>query len=249
MGRKIVNIFLALIITLFFLLPHLSLRQLETKREIQRNKGSATQKIDAISQKLIEQVNMSLEYVDILEVIVRSNPSNIETVETYAEMILEKHDSIENIAVAPDGVVQYIYPDVQNQLAVGHDLIKDPQRYPYIKKAIDEKSTVIQGPVEAIQGGKLIFNRKAIFMMGNGQERFWGVCVVAINFDKLMTNSGIIIDDEGYLLALNIPAVDEGNDFFLGGLCHFRKRSHYSSNQCRRSRMGTFYLSENRLDG
>ncbi len=97
MGRKIVNIFLALIITLFFLLPHLSLRQLETKREIQRNKGSATQKIDAISQKLIEQVNMSLEYVDILEVIVRSNPSNIETVETYAEMILEKSSLFLNL--------------------------------------------------------------------------------------------------------------------------------------------------------
>ncbi|MCC9272974.1 MAG: hypothetical protein K8V42_01635, partial [Enterococcus aquimarinus] len=126
MGRKIVNIFLALLITLFFLLPYLSLRKIENERDIQRNKVSATQRIDDISQKLVEEINMSLEYVDILDVIVRSNPSNIETVETYAEMILEKHDSIENIAVAPDGVVQYIYPDGQNQLAVGHDLIKDP---------------------------------------------------------------------------------------------------------------------------
>lgn len=216
MGRKIVNIFLALIITLFFLLPYLSLKKIETEREIQRNKVSATQRIDDISQKLVEEINMSIEYVDILDVIVRSNPSNIETVETYAEMILEKHDSIENIAVAPDGVVQYIYPDGQNQLAVGHDLIKDPQRYPYIKKAIDEKSTVIQGPVEAIQGGIFLFNRKAIFMTENGQERFWGLCVVTINFDKLMANSGITLDDEEYLLALNVPAVVGENDFFWG---------------------------------
>lgn len=143
MGRKIVNIFLALIITLFFLLPYLSLRKIENERDIQRNKVSATQRIDDISQKLVEEINMSLEYVDILDVIVRSNPSNIETVETYAEMILEKHDSIENIDVAPDGVVQYIYPVGKSAIAIGHDLINDPQRYPYIKKAIDERSTVI----------------------------------------------------------------------------------------------------------
>ena len=60
MGRKIVNIFLALIITLFFLLPYLSLKKIETEREIQRNKVSATQRIDDISQKLVEEINMSM---------------------------------------------------------------------------------------------------------------------------------------------------------------------------------------------
>ena len=216
MGRKIVNIFLALIITLFFLLPYLSLKKIETEREIQRNKVSATQRIDDISQKLVEEINMSIEYVDILDVIVRSNPSNIETIESYAKLILEKHDSIENISIAPNGVVQYIYPAEPNELAIGHDLINDPQRYPYIKKAIDKRSTVTQGPVKAVQGGMFIFNRKAIFTIENGQERFWGVCVLPINFDKLMANSGIALDDEEYLLALNVPAVDEENDFLWG---------------------------------
>lgn len=210
------NIFLALIITLFFLLPYLSLRKIENERDIQRNKVSATQRIDDISRKLTEQINMSIEYVDILDVIVRSNPSNIETIESYAKLILEKHDSIENISIAPNGVVQYIYPAEPNELAIGHDLINDPQRYPYIKKAIDKRSTVTQGPVEAVQGGMFIFNRKAIFTIENGQERFWGVCVLPINFDKLMANSGITLDDEEYLLALNVPAVDEENDFLWG---------------------------------
>lgn len=53
-------------------------------------------------------------------------------------------------------------------------------------------------------------------MTENGQERFWGVCVVTINFDKLMANSGITLDDEEYLLALNVPAVEEESDFFWG---------------------------------
>lgn len=117
MGRKIVNIFLALIITLFFLLPYLSLKKIETEREIQRNKVSATQRIDDISRKLTEQINMSIEYVDILDVIVRSNPSNIETIESYAKLILEKHDSIENISIAPNGVVILRKQSIKDQLS------------------------------------------------------------------------------------------------------------------------------------
>lgn len=216
MSRKTVNIFLAFIITLFFLLPYLSLRQIEAEREIQRSKYITAQKINDISQKLAEEINMSLEYVDVLDVIVRSNPNDMAIVETYAEMILKKHDIIENITIAPDGIVRYIYPSMHNEIAIGHDLIKDPQRYPFIKKAIDEKSTIIQGPVEAIQGGILIFNRKAIFMTENDREFFWGVCVVSINFEKLIVNSGINIENDEYFIALKVPKPDGLKDFFWG---------------------------------
>ena len=39
------------------MLPYLSLKQMETEREIQRNKYIAAQKISDISQKLIEEIN------------------------------------------------------------------------------------------------------------------------------------------------------------------------------------------------
>lgn len=216
MLKKPLNIFLAFIITVFFLLPYLSLRQMATEREIQRNKYIAAQKISDISQKLIEEINKGLEYVDVLDVIVRSNPNSMEIIETYSEMIFKKHDIIQNIAIAPDGIVQYIYPSVYNEIAVGHDLVNDPQRYPFIKKAIDERSAIIQGPVEAIQGGILIFNRKAIFMTENDKESFWGVCVVSINFEKLIANSGINIENDEYFLALKVPKTDGFKDFFWG---------------------------------
>lgn len=216
MFKKPVKIFLALIITLFFILPYLSLKQMETEREIQRNKYIAAQKISDISQKLIEEINKSLEYVDVLDVIVRSDTNSMEIIKTYSEMITKKHDIIENIAIAPDGIVQYIYPSEDNEIALGHDLLNDPQRYPFIKKAIEERIAIIQGPVEAIQGGILIFNRKAIFMTENDKESFWGVCVVSINFEKLIANSGIDLENDEYFLALKVPKTDGYKDFFWG---------------------------------
>lgn len=216
MFKKLSNIVIAFIITLFFLLPYLALRQVEIEREMQRNKYIASEKVNDISQKLIEEFNKSLEYVEVLDIIVRSNPNSLEIIKTYSEMILNKHDIIQNIAIAPDGIVQYIYPTAPNQMAIGHDLMNDPQRYPFIKKAIDEKNAIIQGPVEAIQGGVLIFNRKAIFMPENDKESFWGVCAVTIDFEKLVSYCGINQENEDYFLALKVPKTDGFKDFIWG---------------------------------
>ncbi|WP_352400830.1 sensor domain-containing diguanylate cyclase [Anaerotignum sp.] len=216
MQKKIFNIFLAFLITLIFLLPYLALKQAETEKEIQRNKYIASQKVNDISQKLIEELNKSLEYVEVLDIIVNSNPNSLEIIKTYSEMILNKHDIIQNIAIAPNGIVQYIYPTVPNQIVIGHDLMNDPHRYPFIKKAIDEKNAIIQGPVEAIQGGVLIFNRKAIFMQENDKESFWGVSVVSIDFEKLVASCGINQENEDYYLALNVPKTDGFKDFIWG---------------------------------
>ncbi|MEA5010237.1 MAG: diguanylate cyclase [Angelakisella sp.] len=216
MFKKLFNIFLAFLITLIFLLPYLSLKQAETEKEIQRNKYIASQKVNDISQKLIEELNKSLEYVEVMEIIVKSSPDSMEIIKTYSEMILNKHDIIQNISIAPNGIVQYIYPTAPNQIVIGHDLINDPQRYPFIKKAIDEKTAIIQGPVEAIQGGVLIFNRKAIFMQENDKESFWGVCVVSIDFKKLVSYCGINQENEDYFLALKVPKTDGFKDFIWG---------------------------------
>lgn len=216
MVKRLSFIFTALLITLFSIFPYIVLKQIKIEKEVQRNKYFASQKINDISQKLVEELNKSLEYVEILEIITKGNPDDIETIKTYSEMILKKHDIIQNVAIAPDGVIKSIYPTEPNLEAIGHDLMKDPQRYPFIKKAIEEKTSIMQGPVEAIQGGVLIFNRKAIFIQENNTERFWGICAVSIDFEKLVTYCGIDEDNEDYYLALKVPKTDGYNDFIWG---------------------------------
>lgn len=225
MLKRLFNILIALIITLFFLLPYIILRQVETEREMQRNKYIAFQKVNDISHYLIEELNKSFEYTEVLDIIVRNNPNCTEIIDSYSEMILKKHDIIANVAVAPDGIIQYIYPTVPNKDAIGHDLMHDQNRYPFIKKAIEEKTATMQGPVEAIQGGTLIFNRKAIFMKKNNKDSFWGLCVVSIDFEKLVTSIGINVDNKDYYLSLKVPKSDGYHDFIWGDTECFKKES------------------------
>lgn len=214
--KKLSIVFLSIMITLSFLLPYSALKKEKNEREVQRNKYIASQKINDISQKLVEVLNQSFEYVEVLEIIIKMNPNNDELIRAYAEMILQKHDTIENIAIAPDGIVKFIYPTEKNKKAIGHNLMIDQQRYTFIKKAIDEKRATIQGPVEAIQGGILIFNRKALFIKEDDVERFWGLCVVSVDFEKVMDYCGISTDDPDYYLALKSPKSDGFQDFIWG---------------------------------
>lgn len=216
MFKRLSIIFTAFLITLVSLFPYLALKQMENEKEVQRNKYIASQKINDISQKLVEKLNTSLEYIEILDIIEKNNPNTIETIESFTENILKKHDIIKNVAIAPDGVIKSIYPTEPNLEAIGHDLMKDPHRYPFIKKAIEEKTAIMQGPVEAIQGGVLIFNRKAIFIREDNTERFWGICAVSIDFEKLVTQCGINGINEDYYIALKVPKTDGYNDFIWG---------------------------------
>ncbi|PHV71389.1 hypothetical protein CS063_04890 [Sporanaerobium hydrogeniformans] len=216
MLKKLITIFLSMLITLSFLLPYLALKQEKLETEVQKNKYIASQRINDISQQLVEVLNQSFEYVQVLELIIKINPNDSELIKTYAEMILQKHGTIQNIAIAPNGIVKFIYPTEQNQRAIGHNLMLDPLRYPFIQKAINEKRTTIQGPVEAVQGGILIFNRKPLFITKDNVEKFWGLCVVSVDFEKVMDYCGISTDDPDYYFAIKAQKSDGFQDFVWG---------------------------------
>ncbi len=225
MLKKMTIIFLSIVITLSFLLPYSALKKERLEKEVQRNKYITSQKINDISQKLVEVLNQSFEYVEVLELIVNMNPNNPELIKTYAEMIIQKHDIIANIAIAPDGIIKYIYPIEPNLEVIGHNLMIDPQRYPFIKKAIEEKRATIQGPVNAIQGGLLIFNRKALFLKEDDIDSFWGLCVVSVDFNKVMDYCGISTDDPEYYYAIKALRSDGFQDLVWGNSECFEKDS------------------------
>lgn len=223
--KKVAIVFLSIAITLSFLLPYSALKKEKLEKEVQKSKYIASQKINDISQELVEVLNQSFEYVEVLELIIKMNPDNPELIKTYSEMILQKHDIIQSVQIAPDGIIEFIYPREENKKAIGHNLMIDPQRYLFIKKAIDEKRATVQGPIESIQGKLLIFNRKPLFTIEDGIEKFWGLCVVAVDFEEVMEQSGISTDDSDYHFALKVPESDGFNDFVWGNPECFTKDS------------------------
>lgn len=115
--------------------------------------------------------------------------------------------------IAPVGVVTYSTYPQENAAALGHDILKDDDRREAAIDAIDERLSVVTGPIDLIQGGRGIVIRQPIFIeglqdfetryasftgdatahewLGRVPDDFWGFSTVVIDFEELLNQAGI----------------------------------------------------------
>ncbi|MBV6271728.1 sensor domain-containing diguanylate cyclase [Alcaligenaceae bacterium CGII-47] len=168
-------------------------------------KFQALDKLVEIAGALESEINETIKYSDFLSLILSHNPDiSQHELDGYAELTLQQNDSIVGVQFAPDGIVTMVYPYENHRMALGHDLLKDPDRRQYAIKAIETRKAVLQGPVQALQGGYFLFNRKAVFLPGPDGEKFWGLSVVAVDFDRLMDRYKQLLNDSDYLFSLTV---------------------------------------------
>ena len=217
MKQRILALVIAGIITaVFYIQFGLLSREQQTAVE-KANRLVANQEIAAVASNIQTVLNLSMQYAEFFEVLIKSNPEiGIGTIEHYANSILENNPMISNVSIAPGGVVGYIYPLEGNESALGHNLMEDPERAEFMWRAIETKQAIAQGPVEAIQGGIKIFNRKPIFVGEGEQEKFWGFAVIVINFDEVLNMFQLYPEKDGYLFALKVEATNGFDDFLWG---------------------------------
>lgn len=213
MKKKLIAFFLTCIIALIFLNFYITLNRENIKLTEKTNKMIALQKLTDVTDKLQAQMNKSFEYTQFLDLMLRINNEKVtDEFDTYASMILERNPTINSVQLAPQGVIEHVYPLQGNEEAVGHNLLTDPKRSTFVREAIDKKVSISQGPVSTRQGKMLIFNRKAIFI----EDKFWGLAIVAIDFDNLLKECGISEDNQFFLYSICAEKVDGDKDHVWG---------------------------------
>lgn len=217
MKKRIISIIFSISIISIVLLFLKSLEKESLIIEEKNNRLIATQEISQISSNIQTILNLSMQYAEFFDLLIKNNSNiNSELIDSYANYILENNDIIDNISIAPDAVVKYIYPIEGNKEAIGHDLINDPERKEYIEMSIRTRDSVAQGPVKAKQGGLKIFNRRAIFTNDNGEEKFWGVTSITIDFEELLEKFQISPEKGEYLYSLKVHNANSSEDFIWG---------------------------------
>lgn len=217
MKQRILSLLIAGAITAVFFIQFGLLSREQQSAIEKANRLVATQEIASVASNIQTVLNLSMQYAEFFEVLIKSNPDiSIGAIEHYASSILENNPMIGNVSIAPDGIVKFIYPLEGNESALGHNLMEDPERAEFMKRAIETKKAIAQGPVEAIQGGIKIFNRKPIFVGEGDQESFWGFAVIVINFDEVLNMFQLYPEKDGYLFALKVEATNGFDDFLWG---------------------------------
>lgn len=128
----------------------------------------------------------------------------------FADALYRSTDGIRNIALAPGGVVTYVYPYEENKSVIGYEPARDQRPYvrAEVQRAIDTGDIVLSLPYELVQGGTGIVIRQAIFIQG----KYWGLANIVLDLPSLLADAGLIPPAQGLKLALK----DQAGQVFFG---------------------------------
>ncbi|MGY6570266.1 MAG: bifunctional diguanylate cyclase/phosphodiesterase [Salinarimonas sp.] len=154
-------------------------------------------KVSVIRARLEGSINANIQLVRGLVSVIKSEPDLDQArFEHLAKGLVRGDNQLRNIALAPDLVVNMVYPLTGNRAVLGLDYRQaGPQRDSALRVR-DTGKLILAGPVDLVQGGKGFIGRFPIFVPDeNGKDRFWGLAAAVIDADKLYWQTGMWTSD------------------------------------------------------
>ena len=169
-----------------------------------------TQTINNLSQiraRLETEINANFYLTRGLIAYLSTNPViNEQILRRLTRQILKNHNYIRNIAIAPDNIINFVYPLKGNEKAIGLEYKKNAAQWPSVARIIKSGKTVIAGPVHLVQGGIAFISRTPVYIAASSeneaQNRYWGLVSVVIDKDRLFRAAGLYLTDPNLNIAI-----------------------------------------------
>ncbi|NDV24137.1 PAS domain S-box protein [Desulfovibrio sp. JC022] len=143
-----------------------------------------------IRAQLEKEVNSNLLLIQGLADYVSYHPElRTSELESYCRGMLFRSKLITNIGVAPDYIVDYVYPLEGNEDVLGMDYRLHPDQWEQVKQVHNTGKMIVAGPIDLVQGGRGFVGRAPVFVRSN--EYFWGIVSAVIDLEKLFVNAGL----------------------------------------------------------
>lgn len=141
------------------------------------------------SNKITNVLSKLLYKTQTLASLIIQNNGEIVNFEKAAVAIVDD-PAILNVLLAPNGIVQHVYPLEGNEAVLGLNFFSEGSGN---KEAVHAKNTgemVLGGPFPLIQGGDAIVGRLPIFLADeNGKKNFWGLVSVTLKFPQALAGA------------------------------------------------------------
>ena len=184
---KQIRVLAVLLMLLVFLVLN-SMAHLQIQHQKNEEQLAATYTAEATVRRIEAQLNRYLSRSDILKNIIESGVDvSDEDFENLSSYMLDSDGIIQALELAPDGVVNQVYPLQKNEQAIGLDLIHDPERGKNAALAKTSGKYTIAGPFDLVQGGKGCLLMDPIYRtVSGGGRQFWGFSVLVIDWDRFV---------------------------------------------------------------
>lgn len=144
------------------------------------------------AERIQERLQTALVSTYVLASTVKQSRGNVQNFDDTASELITMFPGVSALQLAPDGVIQEIYPLAGNEAALGHDLLADRNRNREAAAAITTQQLTLAGPFNLIQGGMGAVGRLPIFLTNDRHEsHFWGFANALIRIPTLLDAAGI----------------------------------------------------------
>jgi two-component system cell cycle sensor histidine kinase PleC len=126
---------------------------------------------------------------------------------------LLSNSEVKHIALAPDLVVNMVFPRHGNESIIGLNYKTMDEQYPRIAQAMSTGEGIITGPVDLIEGGRELILRKPIFANIDGTVGPWGMVSVVLDYDEFIRKTGILEFEQGYDLVIRSATKTDDESF------------------------------------
>lgn len=109
--------------------------------------------------------------------------------EQFAAGLYAGTRGIRSLAVAPGGMVRYVYPQAGNENVVGYEPATDPRPEVRegVQRAIESREVDLTGPLELIQGGQGLIVRQAVYQ----GDAYWGLVSMVLDMQMMLDEAGV----------------------------------------------------------
>jgi len=196
-------------------------QRIEMERQAQVERGLTLQQSAAMRARLERELNGTMFLMRGLAayVLVHEDLLEAERVEGVLRALYRNSQHLRNVGLAPDNALRYVYPEENNRSAIGLRYRDEPQQWPAVERAMRERRTVLDGPIDLVQGGRGIVVRTPVFLEGGD---YWGMLSLVVDTDSLFEAAGLGETTESHRHALRwAPGSATGSTMIHGDTSAF----------------------------
>ena len=144
-------------------------------------------KAEYTAKSTIDRVETKLEtYIEKVQFLKKTIESGIELDDAYFQSIASRlygdDPAVKTIELAPNGVIQNVYPLKENENVIGMNMLTERGRKQAATVAKDTKKYTLEGPYDLKQGGKGALLYDPIYV----NDEFWGFSILVIDWDVFL---------------------------------------------------------------
>lgn len=181
-------------------------QQRDLNTSLKAEQFNAEKRIKEVAATLSLSMAVRLNLTNSLNAFVTTHDAKFSQAEfdSFASMLQKEMVGVMSLQLAPKGIVTYLTNLEKNRKALGHNLLEDKSRNEVAEKSIREKSFIIAGPINLIQGGRAIIARRPLFLPDpvTDVDSFWGFSIVLIDIDSLLLDASIVELEKDYNIAI-----------------------------------------------